>query len=101
ASPPPPTPAPPLQQRRGNPDLLFSDALLDLAVLRYADADVQLRIGELHTEGETHRDIAGHFVLKGGKLVLDPISGTAPAGKMSGRLIIDANPPKPPVALVL
>ena len=53
------------------------------------------------TGGETHRDIAGHFVLKGGKLVLDPISGTLPAGKMSGRLTIDANPPKPPVALVL
>jgi AsmA protein len=91
--------APP--ERRGNPNLLFSDAPLGLAVLRDADADVQLRIGELHTGGETHRDIAGHFVLKGGKLVFDPISGTLPAGKMSGRLTIDANPPKPPVALVL
>jgi hypothetical protein len=40
-------------------------------------------------------------VLKDGKLVLDPISGTLPAGKMSGRLTIDANLPKPPVALVL
>jgi uncharacterized protein involved in outer membrane biogenesis len=33
--------------------------------------------------------------------VLDPISGTLPAGRMSGRLTIDANPPKPPVVLVL
>ena len=94
------TRAPP-SERRGNPNLLFSDAPLGLGVLRDADADVQLGIGELHTGGETHRDIAGHFVLKGGKLVLDPISGTLPAGKMSGRLMIDANPPKPPVALVL
>ena len=100
AATPPATPAPP-PERRGNPNLLFSDAPLGLGVLRDADADVQLRIGELHTGGETHRDIAGHFVLKGGKLVLDPISGTLPAGKMSGRLMIDANPPKPPVALVL
>src|SRR5271154_6607368 len=86
--------APP-RERRGNPDLLFSDAPLGLGVLREADADVQLRIGELRTGGETHRDIAGHFVLKGGKLVLDPISGTFPAGRMSGRVTIDANPPKP------
>jgi uncharacterized protein involved in outer membrane biogenesis len=90
-------PAPP----PGNPNLLFSDAPLGLGVLRDADADVQLRIGELRTGSETHRDIAGHFVLKGGKLVLDPISGILPAGKMSGRLMIDANPPQPPVALVL
>jgi AsmA protein len=99
AATPPATRPPP--ERRDNPNLLFSDVPLGLGVLRDADADVQLRIGELHTGGETHRDIAGHFVLKGGKLVLDPISGTLPAGKMSGRLMIDANPPKPPVALVL
>ncbi|HEX3400764.1 MAG TPA: AsmA family protein [Acetobacteraceae bacterium] len=100
ATAPPATPAPP-PERRGNPNLLFSDAPLGLGVLRDADADVQLRIGELHTGGETHRDIVGHFVLKGGKLVLDPISGSLPAGRMSGRLTIDANPPKPPVTLVL
>ncbi len=96
----PSTSAPPTE-RRGNPNLLFSDAPLDLVVLRNADADVQLRIGELHTGGQTHRDIAGHFVLKDGRLVLDPISGTLPVGKMSGRVTIDANPPKPLVALVL
>jgi AsmA protein len=100
ASTPPATPAPP-PERRGNPNLLFSDTPLGFGVLRDADADVQLRIGELHTDDQMHRDIAGHFVLKGGKLALDPISGTLPAGKMSGRLMIDANPPNPPVALVL
>ena len=96
----PATPAP-RPERRGNPDLLFSDAPLDLGVLRTADADVQLRIGELRTGGQTIRDIAGHFVLRDGKLVLDPISGTLPVGGMSARLTINANPPKPPVALVL
>jgi AsmA protein len=100
AATPPATPAR-QPERRGNPNLLFSDVPLGLGLLRDADADVQLRIGELRTGVETHRDIAGHFVLKGGQLVLDPISGTLPAGKMSGRLMIDANPPKPPVALVL
>jgi uncharacterized protein involved in outer membrane biogenesis len=94
------TPVPP-PARRGNPNLLFSDAPLDIGVLRKADADVQLFIGELRTGDQTHRNIAGHFALKDGKLVLDPISGTLPAGKMSGRLTIDANPPKPSVALVL
>jgi AsmA protein len=91
----------PTPERHGNPNLLFSDAPLGLGALRDADADVQLRIGELRTGGQTHRDIAGHVVLKAGKLALDPISGTLPAGKMSGRLTIDANPAKPPVALVL
>jgi AsmA family protein len=100
AATPPATPTPP-PERRSNPGLLFSDAPLGFGLLRDADADVQLRIGELDTGGATQRDIAGHFVLKGGKLVLDPISGTLPAGKMSGRLMIDANPPKLPVALVL
>jgi AsmA protein len=91
----------PTPQFRANPHLLFSDAPLDLGVLRSADADVQMRVGELRTGGQTHREIAGHLMLKDGKLALDPISGTLPAGKMSGRLTIDANPPKPPVALVL
>ena len=96
----PTTPAPP-PERRGNPNLLFSDAPLDIGVLRNADADVQFHIGELRTGDQTHRSIAGHAVLKDGKLVLDPISGSLPAGKMSGRLTIDANPPQPPVALML
>jgi uncharacterized protein involved in outer membrane biogenesis len=96
----PPKPAAP-PERHGNPNLLFSDAPLGLGALRDANADVHLRIGELHTGGQTHRDIAGHIVLNDGKLVLDPISGTLPAGKMSGRLTIDANPSKPPVALTL
>jgi uncharacterized protein involved in outer membrane biogenesis len=100
ATPAPVTSSPPPGRHR-NPNLLFSDAPLDFGVLRDADADVRLRIGELRTGGQTHRDIAGHFVLKDGALVLDPISGTLPSGKMSGRLTIDANQPKPPVALVL
>jgi AsmA protein len=98
--PPPATPAPP-PERSGNPHLLFSDARLGLGALHIADADVRLRIGELRSGGQTDRAIAGHFALKDGKLVLDPISGTLPAGKMSGRLTIDANPLKPPVALML
>ena len=51
ASPPPASPAPPLE-RLGNPNLLFSDAPLGLGELRDADVDVQLRIGELHTGGQ-------------------------------------------------
>jgi AsmA protein len=97
-----PEPArPPPPEQRGNPNLLFSDASLHFGVLRDADADVRWRIAELETDGQTHRDLDGHFVLKGGKLVLDPINGTLPAGKMSGRLTIDATPAKPPVTLVL
>jgi uncharacterized protein involved in outer membrane biogenesis len=92
---------PPPPEQRGNPDLLFSDASLHFGVLRDADADVRLRIAELETDGQTHRDLDGHFVLKSGRLVLDPISGTLPAGTMSGRLTIDANSARPPVTLVL
>jgi AsmA protein len=98
AAPSRPAPAP---ARPDNANLLFSDAPLDLGALREADADAQVHIGELRTGGQTHRDIAGHFVLKAGKLTLDPISGTLPAGTMSGRLTIDANPARPSVALVL
>jgi AsmA protein len=91
----------PAPERRGNPTLLLSNAPLNLGMLRNVDAEVQLRIGELRTGGQTHRDVTGHFVLKDGKLVLDPISGTLPAGKMNGRLSIDANPLQPSVALVV
>ena len=49
---PPASPASP-PERRGNPNLLFSNAPLGLGVLRDADADVQLRIGELrHRRGD-------------------------------------------------
>jgi len=109
-NPPPPAgqqtaPAPattePPQVRRENPNLLFSTAQFDLGVLRNPDVDLRLRIGSLIASGRIDRDVTGHFVLKGGRLVLDQISATLPAGEMSGRLTVDANPPKPRVALML
>jgi len=85
----------------GSPNLLISDTPLDLGVLRNTQADVQLHIAEMRAGGQMYRDILGKLVLKNGKLALDPISGRLPAGRMSGRLAIDANPPNPTVALVL
>lgn len=94
AGPPPSVPP-------ANLNMVFSDAPIDFSVLRSADADIQLRIAELRTSGQSHRDIAGRFVIKDGRLVLDPISGILPAGRMSGRLTIDASRPIPPVTLAL
>ena len=95
--PPGPTPAAP----RRNAGRLIPNDPLPIAALRDADADVTVKLALVHSGGETYRDITGHVVLKDGKLALDPLSGSLSAGRLSGRLTVDANPPNPPVALVL
>ena len=96
-----PTAPEPLPAQRGNPNPLFSNAPLGLEVLRDVNADVQMHISQLRTGDQTDHDIDGHFVLRDGKLVLDPVSATLPSGRMNGRLSVDAKPPQPSVALEL
>jgi uncharacterized protein involved in outer membrane biogenesis len=83
-SPPSPPPAAPA------PGRLIADRPIDFAPLRAFDADLQLSTATLQTGGITYSDLAGHFVLNNGRLVLDPFSGQTPGGRMDGRLSVDA-----------
>ncbi|MBN9510133.1 MAG: AsmA family protein, partial [Alphaproteobacteria bacterium] len=75
---------------RAKPTHLIPDTPIDFSALRAADADLQLAVAALNAGGVRYSDIAGHLVLKDGHLTLDPIAGTAPGGRVEGRLSADA-----------
>jgi AsmA protein len=80
---------------------LIPDTPFDLAPLHAANADLRLSVAALHTGGQTYRDVSGHLVLRGGKLTVDPFTGSVPGGRLDGRLALDANGADPPAALRL
>ena len=80
---------------------LFSDTPLPFALLRLVNADVRFSVASLRTGGETWHAVAGHLVLAGGRLRLDPFAATPPAGHLTMTLAVDAAQAAPPVALTL
>ena len=105
--PPPPAPAgaPPSAASPSPPPAtkgrLFPDTPIPFHLLRVADADVTLTIGELKWGGSLYRAISTHLDLRGGKLKLDPVVATLPAGRFEGAFTADATQPAPPVTLRL
>ena len=106
-SPPPPPPAgaapsavspPPPPATKGR---LFPDTPIPFDLLRLADADVTLTIGELKWGGALYRAISTHLDLHGSKLKLDPVVATLPAGRLEGAFTADATQAAPPVTLRL
>ncbi len=95
---PPPTPAQPPAPRGTR---VFSDRPIPFAVLRAADADLRLSVATLHSGGQDYHDFAGHLALADGRLSVDPIGGRLPAGRLDGRITVDATQPNPPVAVAL
>lgn len=87
AAPPPLAPLMPLPARRS---WLIPDTALPFAALTSADADLELRAGQIIWHGQPLRDAATHLVLRAGKLSLSPLSVTLPGGTLAGRLGIDA-----------
>ena len=100
-NPPPVEAAPAAQAGPSRPPHVIPDTPFDLAPLRRADADLQITIAALATGGATYSDVAGHLVLTGGRLTLDPFGGNSPGGRLDGKLAIDAAAPAPPIALSL
>jgi uncharacterized protein involved in outer membrane biogenesis len=103
--PPPPLPAgatpsavspPPAPKGR-----LFPDTPIPFDLLRLADADVTLTIGELKWGGSLYRAISTHLDLHGSNLKLDPVVATLPAGRLEGAFTADATQAAPPVTLRL
>ncbi len=91
---PAPTPAP----KSGH---LIPDTPIPFSVLHIANADVQLTVGTLTIQNETWRNLNTHFVLDNGRLHLDPLKATLPAGELDAAVTADATQPAPPVSLRL
>ncbi len=94
AAAPAPPPAP-------SPKRFIPDQELPFDLLHALDADLTVAIGELVQGGVTYRDLAGHVVLAGAVLRLDPFTATVPGGPVRLSLTVDAAKPAPPVALTL
>jgi AsmA protein len=87
--------------RHVQPDWIFPDKPLPFDRLRLADTDLRLTIGTLLSGDQTYRNIDAHIVLHDAKLMIDPLSGTLPEGRMEGTLTIDASQAAPPARLRL
>ncbi len=94
-------PTAPPQQSAAPAGPVFSDAPLPWDRLRAADADLQFSIGALRVGGADYRAAAGHLVLTGGALSLNPAAVVAPEGRVDFSASLDASQPAPPVALAL
>ena len=80
---------------------IIPETPISFDVLHRADADVQLRIGQLVWRGATYRTVATHLVLHGGVLRLDPLSAELPEGRLDGMATADASKPAPVVGVKL
>ena len=94
-SPSAPTPRPAASQR------LFPDTPIRFDVLRRANSDLAVSIGDLRISGTDYRGITVHATLRDGRLNVAPFNAALPAGPMEGTLSVDASVPTPPVALSL
>ncbi len=96
-TPPPAMGAPPPPTRASG--TMIPDTPIPFGLLRLADADVKLNIAQLKTGGALYRAIAGHIVLRNGKLQVDPLSADLPEGHVNASLSADAAQQNPPVAI--
>jgi AsmA protein len=96
AAPPPPAPKPANGSGR-----LFPDTPIPFGLLRQANADVALSVGDLKTGGSDYRSIDLHAVLQDGKLSVTPLSADLPEGRLTASLTVDSSAAVPPVAITL
>jgi AsmA protein len=78
---------------------LIPDTPIPFDLLRHADAEVKLSVGQLVVGGAIYRSIATHIDLHGGKLRLDPLTGDLPEGHLNAALSADATQTPPAVAV--
>ena len=93
-----PAPPPPQPAAHGH---LVPDTPIPFHLLRAADADLRLDIGELKSSGVLYKAIAAHVVLQNGKLRVDPFSANLPEGHLDAAVTADAAQAQPPVAVKL
>ena len=105
ASPPAPAgaspPAAPPPPRAAGAGRLFPDTPIPFGLLRQANADLAVSVGDLKSGGADYRSIDLRIVLQDGKLNLAPFSADLPEGRLDASLSVDATAPAPPVAVKL
>lgn len=95
---PPPHPA---TTRHAASNRLFSTTPLPFGLLRQANANLALTVGDLKSGGLDYRNIVVHLLLRNGQLRIAPFDATLPEGRLAATLSADANAPAPPVALTI
>jgi AsmA protein len=96
-----PAPAGPPPSRPPKDSRVIPDTPIPFDLLRPADVDATITVGELKSGGVSYRAIALHLALHDGQLHLDPFAADLPEGHLDGSLTADARQPAPPVALRL
>ncbi len=88
------------RRRPGQPaQRLIPAVAMPVQALRAVDAALTLSAATLRVGGVTWRDSAATVALADGRLALDPLVATSPAGVLGGRLVLDAAAPVPTAAL--
>ncbi len=80
---------------------VFSDRAFDVSALSAFDSDLRLAFGQVRLGGVMYRDVAGRVELAQGRLAVDPWAGVSPGGRIEGRLVLDARPAEPELALAI
>jgi AsmA protein len=80
---------------------LFPDTPIPFGLLRQANADLALSIGDLKTGSSDYQAIDLRVTLQDGKLQIAPFSARLPEGPLDASLNVDATAAAPPVALKL
>ena len=97
----PPAASPPPAPRPATAGRLFPETPIPFGLLRQANADLTLSVGDLETGGSDYRSIDLHLILQDGKLTLAPLSADLPGGRLDASLSVDATASPPAVALTL
>jgi AsmA protein len=92
---PPPLPASPAAPGKW----LIPDTPIDYSALDRLDAEVDFRVDSIQAGGVNYTQVAGHTLLRDGKLSVDPLLGTMPGGPAGGRLTLDSRAPDAPFSL--
>jgi AsmA protein len=80
---------------------LIPDRKLDLAALEAVDLDLGFDIDEFRLAGMPYRDFSATLRVAEGRLLLDPVTASLPAGQAMLRLAADGRDARHPVALRL
>jgi AsmA protein len=68
-----------------------ADTPLDFDRLRRLDIDLDLSASQLRLDGDTYRDALAHVLLRGGRLVVDPLRADGTERHLNGSVSIDAS----------
>jgi len=110
AAPPPPPPPPARRRGASEPPALSRPAPGGRVIpatpwpygfARALDGDLRFGIAELIVNEQPIRDLEARVQLQNGQATILPLLATLPAGRVAGKLVIDAAAPPPRLALAL